>query len=91
MKRFVYLAVAVAALAPSVTSASAPYTVYTRAWCKDSVHGRPQPGAGAYPWISSVFISQNSDDCWRFVREHEAGYPGHDAGCSYVTPQGNIS
>ncbi len=87
MKRYL-IAASAALLIPTMAMAG---TVYTRAWCKDGVHGRGgSNGAGAYPWISRTFTGSTSDECWDYVRDHESRY-GHNAGCSYVTPQGNIN
>jgi hypothetical protein len=88
MRRYFMPALA-AIIIPSAVFAQG--TVYTRAWCKDPVHGRGGTnGAGAYPWISGIFIGSTSDECSAFVAQHRQQY-GHEAGCSYVTPAGKIN
>jgi len=83
-----YLIAATAALLIPATAFAG--TVYTRAWCKDAVHGRGgSNGAGAYPWISGTFRGSTSDACWKHANDHKVRY-GHQTGCSYVTPEGNI-
>lgn len=86
MKKIVIAATA-ALLVPTMALAG---TVYTRAWCKDAIHGRPTSDAGAYPWISRTFVGSTSDECWQYANDHKSRY-GHQTGCSYVTSNGSVN
>jgi hypothetical protein len=86
MNKFL-LAATAAFLIPATAFAG---TVYTRAWCKDKIHGSPTSDAGAYPWISSTFRGSTSDECWRYANDHKSRY-GHQTGCSYVKSNGSIN